>query len=175
MGRFFAALAVVGLVAGLGACSSAGDSEATFELLPENNRKAAPAFTVNALSGDGIISLDDFRGKPLVLNFWASWCLPCKEETPELVAFAKAHPEVQVVGVAVDDDIEDSRAFAKAYKVTYALGSDPDATTQDSFGFPGLPSTYFLDAQGRYAFDQPALGPRNLTEQLEAFATAFGA
>lgn len=168
MRGFLATFALIGVIVGLGACS-AGGSDETFELIPEKDRKAAPVFTVKALNGDGTISLDDFRGKPLVLNFWASWCLPCKEETPELVAFAKAHPEIQVVGIAFDEPAKDSKAFAEQYKVTYRLGTDPDASTQSIVGFPGLPSTYFLDAQGRYA-SEPALGPRQLTERLAAFA-----
>jgi cytochrome c biogenesis protein CcmG/thiol:disulfide interchange protein DsbE len=168
MGRLLAVLAVAGLVLGLAACSGGGSDE-TFELIPEKNRKAAPVFTVKALNGDGAISLDDFRGKPVVLNFWASWCLPCKEETPELVAFAKAHPGIQVVGIAIDDEAKDSRAFAEEYRVTYPLGSDSEGDTQNIIGFPGLPATYFLDAQGRFALSE-ALGPRDLTERLDVFA-----
>lgn len=166
-------LALFGVVVSLGACG-AGGSDGTFELLPEGDRKAAPVFTVKALNGDGNISLDDFRGKPLVLNMWASWCLPCKEETPELVAFAKEHPGIQVLGVAINDDPGDSRAFAKEFKVTYPLGSDPDADTQDVLGFVGAPTTYLIDAEGRFA-SVPIQGPKYLTEALAAFAAAQGA
>jgi thiol-disulfide isomerase/thioredoxin len=172
MERLFAVLTIVCLALAIAACSDAGGQDQAFQLTPENNRKAAPVFSVKALNGDGTLSLDDLRGTPVVLNFWASWCEPCKKETPDLIAFAKAHPEVRVVGIAVNDEPKDSRAFAAQYKVTYDLGSDPDAETQDLIGFPGLPATYFLDAEGRYAAD-PKFGPV-VPDDLNAFAAAFG-
>lgn len=170
MRRTFAVLTVVFLAAVLAACSG-NSAEATFQLTPENSRKAAPDFTVKALNGDGTISLSDLRGTPVVLNFWASWCEPCKRETPDLVAFAKAHPGVRVLGVAFQDEIKDSRAFAAKYRVNYPLGTDTDDTTQELLGFPGLPATYYLDAQGRFAAEQK-FGPV-VPKDLEAFAVAL--
>lgn len=170
MRRLLAALVIASLALTLGACGGA-DAGVTFELAPEQNRKAAPALSVTALSGGGTLTLKQFRGTPVVLNFWASWCEPCKRETPDLVAFATAHPGVRVVGVAVNDEPRDSRAFAAKYGVPYPLGSDPDAETQDVYGFPGLPATYFIDAEGRFAAD-PRYGPV-VPEDLDAFAAAL--
>lgn len=170
MRRLLAALAVLSLALALGACGGGG-ADGRFELTPERNRKVAPDLSVTALSGSGTLTLRQFRGTPVVLNFWASWCEPCKRETPDLVAFATAHPGVRVVGVAVNDEPRDSRAFAEKYGVPYPLGSDPDAETQDLYGFPGLPATYFIDAEGRFAAD-PRYGPV-VPEDLDAFAAAL--
>jgi cytochrome c biogenesis protein CcmG, thiol:disulfide interchange protein DsbE len=169
MKRAVVGMFLVTLVAALVACG--GGTETTFKLLPEVDRKAAPEFTVKMLNGPGDISLSGLRGKPVVLNFWASWCEPCKEETPDLIAFAKAHPEVHVVGVAFQDDIKDSREFAAEYGVTYQLGTDTAEKAQELFGFGGLPATYYIDAQGRFAAEQK-FGPVKPAD-LNAFAAAL--
>jgi cytochrome c biogenesis protein CcmG/thiol:disulfide interchange protein DsbE len=169
MRRLVAVAALASLAVLAGACS--GENVA-LRLIPEQNRVEAKDLSVKALDGSGDLTVARFRGKPVVLNFWASWCVPCRRETPDLVAFAKAHPGVRVVGVAVNDEPRDSRAFAGRYDIPYPLGSDPDADAQDVYGFPGLPATYFIDARGRLAAD-PRFGPVT-PDVLEAFAKALG-
>ena len=172
MGRLASIVAVACLSVTLAACGG-GATDQAFLVTPENERKAAPDISVKALSGDGTLTLGELRGKPVVLNFWGSYCPPCIKETPDLVAFAKAHPGVHVVGVAVSDVTKDARAFAVKFKVPYLLGNDLDGNTVDAFGFPGLPATYFLDAEGRFAAD-PKFGPV-VPRNLDAFAAALGA
>jgi thiol-disulfide isomerase/thioredoxin len=109
----------------------------------------APDFSVELLDGDRFdldahISED---GRPLVLNLWASWCLPCREEIPDLSAFATDHPEIAVVGVAVEDRLEDARAFAAELRPSYPLGFANPGFDQSYPNF-GLPVTYFLDQDG---------------------------
>jgi len=109
----------------------------------------APDFYVDLLDG-GRFTLDDHisdDGRPLVLNLWASWCLPCREEIPDLSAFATANPEISVVGVAVEDRLEDARAFAAELRPSYPLAfANPGF--DESYPNFGLPVTYFLDEDG---------------------------
>ncbi|MGH8872621.1 MAG: TlpA family protein disulfide reductase [Acidimicrobiia bacterium] len=110
----------------------------------------APDFTVELLEG-GTFSLSDHiaeDGRPLILNLWASWCLPCREEIPDLSAFGEANPEIAVIGVAVEDTLEDARAFAAEVAPSYPLAFG-DAAFDQSYPNFGLPVTYFLDEEGR--------------------------
>ena len=110
---------------------------------------AAPDFTVELLDG-GSFSLDDHLatdGRPLVINLWASWCAPCREEIPDLSAFALAHPDIAVIGVAVEDQPDDSRALADELGPSYplALGNTEFEEAYPNFG---LPVTFFLNGDG---------------------------
>ncbi len=107
-------------------------------------------------NGDGLVfsgttldgqqfDLEDYRGKPVVVNFWASWCGYCKAEMPDLIAFAAAHPEASVVGVDVNDDEDDARDAAAEWGLTFPSVSDPDETIFGRFGSEGLPTTVFFD------------------------------
>lgn len=100
----------------------------------------APLFVLKTFDGNEITLAD--HPETVVLNFWASWCVPCRTEMPEFDRFATAHPEVTVIGVAVEDTDEAARAFAAEVGVGYPLGLD------DSIGdlYPrlGLPTTYVI-------------------------------
>jgi thiol-disulfide isomerase/thioredoxin len=170
MRRLLAILAALLLSVAAVACGGS-DGAAPLELTPEADRERAKPFSVAKLVGRDALTLDQFRGKPVVLNFWASWCIPCEKETPDLQAFSAAHPDVAVVGISLDEVPADARAFAKKHRVTYALGSDPQAQLEGTYGFPGLPSTYFIDASGRLAAT-PAFGPLT-RDTLESFAAAL--
>ena len=86
-------------------------------------------------------------GRPLVLNLWASWCLPCREEIPDLSAFAADNPGIAVIGVAVEDRLEDSQVFAAEMDPSYPLAFGNTAFGESYPNF-GLPVTYFLDQDG---------------------------
>ena len=163
------ALAVVVVVAG---CSGGGLGENTDQqLVPPPDRKAAPKVNVPALDGDGRVTLASHRGRPVVLNFWASWCEPCQRETPELIAFSKRHPKIDVVGLAVNDLPGDARGFARKEEVPYQLGLDRDADAAGEFGVSGLPVTVIVNADGNLA--STYIG--ELSEaQLESFAKQLG-
>jgi thiol-disulfide isomerase/thioredoxin len=105
----------------------------------------APDFTVVLIEG-GTFTLSDVD-KPVLLNFWASWCAPCRTEIPDISAFADANPQIQVIGVAVEDVESAAREFAAEIGASYplALGT---TEVEDSYPRLGLPVTYVLDENG---------------------------
>lgn len=111
--------------------------------------EAAPPFSVELLDGDNfdLSSHQTDDGRPIVLNLWASWCAPCRDEIPALSAFAAANPGVAVIGVAVEDNLEDARALAAELEPAYPLGFGDD-DFEASYPNFGLPVTYFIAADG---------------------------
>lgn len=87
-------------------------------------------------------------GRPVVLNLWASWCLPCREEIPELSAFADDHPDVAVVGAAVNDQEDPARQLAAELAPTYLVGLDTTGRLRDRYPSVGMPFTVLIDERG---------------------------
>ena len=116
-----------------------------------DERPAAPDFTLEELDGDGTISLSDYRGKAVVLNFWASWCGPCKTEAPLLQSAWERYRDrgLVVLGVDAQDFKTDGRRFAKRYGLTYPIAHDQDGVTLGRYGYSAFPETWFVDRQGR--------------------------
>ena len=106
----------------------------------------APEFEVEVIGG-GTFSLSERKGNPVVVNLWASWCPPCREEIPDISAFASANPDVTVVGVAVEDADQTAREFAGEIGASYplALGT---VDFEDAYPNLGLPVTYIIDENG---------------------------
>lgn len=99
---------------------------------------------------DGRVETAELRGYPMVINFWASWCIPCKREAPRLVASARSHAgEVAFLGVDVQDFKGDARRFLRRYDTNYVSARDGTDATSSDYGLTGLPETYFLDRRGR--------------------------
>jgi cytochrome c biogenesis protein CcmG/thiol:disulfide interchange protein DsbE len=118
--------------------------------------KPAPDFTLNRIDRPGKLQLESLRGKVVVLNFWASWCYPCKEEAPALAAAAKRWPgRVVVLGVDVNDFAGDARRFARKYGLDYPLVHDNHNVTSPSYGLTGLPETFFIDRRGKVVVHVP--------------------
>lgn len=110
----------------------------------------APDFTLSTLEGERL-SLSQYQGKPVVINFWASWCPPCRDEFPELVSFEKA-TNIPVVGVNVTKNErrgkEDVEAFLDEYPVDFPILLDEEAAVEQRYRVVALPTTYVLDAKG---------------------------
>ena len=149
-----AAVAVVLALLGLLAWKvTQGESQVT-ESLRQGGAPAAPGFTLERLDGEGELSLASLRGRAVVLNFWASWCGPCKDETPLLQAASERWrgKGVAFVGVDVKDFRGDARDFMARYGVTYPNVYDGKGSTVGRYGVTGFPETYFVDAEGRVRY-----------------------
>lgn len=112
--------------------------------------RAAPSFKLADLRHPGgSITLRQFAGRPLVVNFWASWCTPCRTEMPVLEAAARhGRGEVAFLGIDVNDARRDAAAFTAEVKVTYPVAYDPSGSTTGLYGLFGLPTTVFLNRSG---------------------------
>ena len=111
----------------------------------------APAFSLRRLSGGGDLSLASFRGKTVVLNFFASWCDPCKREAPALEQLWRQYRGrgVVVFGIDSNDPRGDGLRFVHAHGITYPIVSDPNESQALRYGIPGLPGTYVINSRGR--------------------------
>ena len=108
----------------------------------------APAFTLVNADG-GTTSLAEFKGRTVVVNFWGSWCGPCRKEIPEFARFAKKHPEVTVLGIAQGSGSGATlAASAKALGINYPVLEATDAVLQD-YGVSGYPTTFVVGPDGR--------------------------
>jgi cytochrome c biogenesis protein CcmG, thiol:disulfide interchange protein DsbE len=110
---------------------------------------AAPDFALPELAGDGTIRLSEYRGRPVVVNFWASWCHPCRKEFPLLADAREEHRDdgLQIIGVSFRDIPSDGRRFVKDQDATWAFARD-DGTTARDYGVRAIPQTFFIDADG---------------------------
>jgi cytochrome c biogenesis protein CcmG/thiol:disulfide interchange protein DsbE len=106
---------------------------------------------VKRAAADGTVDLTELRGRPIVLNFWASWCDPCAIEAPDLVNAAQENDEVLFLGVDVQDIRGDAREFMREYGMSYPSVRDGSKDTMREWGVTGLPETYFLTAEGNVA------------------------
>jgi thiol-disulfide isomerase/thioredoxin len=108
---------------------------------------AAKAFTLHALGHPGLVSLRQYAGRPVIVNFFASFCGPCKKETPLLARFYRArHGQVAIVGVDVNDGTAAAMRFVRSAGVSYPVGADPTAATATGYGVIAIPQTFFLNA-----------------------------
>lgn len=112
-------------------------------------RRPAPEFVYPGLRQGETISSSAFEGEVLVVNFWASWCGPCKAEAPRLVASAQRYAgKVVFLGVDVQDFESDARRFLERYDTNYVSVRDGGSSTYENYGLTGIPETYYLDARG---------------------------
>ena len=111
---------------------------------------AAPAFSAPALSGEGSSSLSDLKGKPVVLNFWASWCEPCKDEAELFKEAAERYQgRAHFVGINIRDARSDALAFVEDYELDYLQLRDEALAVYDDYGLTGQPETFFIDHDGK--------------------------
>ncbi len=150
-----ALLAVFALIAA--ACSSSDASSSPADLDNVPGAEATPAdgdtaadFTVMTLDGTGFTLADHLKddGRPVFLNFWASWCPPCRAEMPDINAASKSHQDVKFIGIAVNDDPKDSVDFATSIDIGYTIGFDEKGDVAYEYDIVGLPASYIISSDG---------------------------
>lgn len=157
-GVLLGALALgIAVAAGIGAVRGSDTPDLTIDSGPARTRipgvaaagSVAPPFDLPALNGTARVSLASLRGKPVIVNFWASWCTECRAEFPLLAEIVAKHPDVVVVGITYKDIPFDSRRFARDHHATWTLakGGDGDAAAR-TYGIRAVPQTFFIDRRG---------------------------
>lgn len=131
--------------------------------------KTAPAFALKEVGSGATIDVSQFRGKPVVINFWATWCQPCYEEHPVLVANARAlQPDVQFVGVVFQDQESKIMDFLRQRGSAYPTLVDQAGKTAIAYGVGGVPETFFLDRTGKVvAKFEGAIDPDTLRQNVQ--------
>jgi cytochrome c biogenesis protein CcmG, thiol:disulfide interchange protein DsbE len=110
--------------------------------------RTAPAFALKTTDGE-VVTLAELRGKPVIINFWSTWCLPCKQEHPLLLAAPAAYPDVVFLGVVYADEPAKVKAWLASNGHSYPQLLDPGGRTSIDYGVAGVPETYFVDVTGR--------------------------
>jgi cytochrome c biogenesis protein CcmG, thiol:disulfide interchange protein DsbE len=130
--------------------------------------EVAPTTALPKLEGEGEGSLADYKGRWVLVNFWASWCGPCKEEAPALEDFQRRHagPDFTVLGIDSRDLSGDGRAFVERFGLTYPQLRDGDGEEAGRYGTTGVPENFLIDPRGKVRLLQR--GPVD-EEYLEAY------
>ncbi len=135
--------------------------------------RPATGFALATFDGQSM-SLAQYRGKTVVINFWASWCPPCREEAPILQQFAARHAggDVVLLGIDVWDKEPDARAFLAEFGLTYPNALDVEGSVSIEYGVSGVPETYVIGPDGRLLGKYT--GPVESVDHLEAIVRELG-
>jgi cytochrome c biogenesis protein CcmG/thiol:disulfide interchange protein DsbE len=147
--------AVVGVASGSLKGAPTACSSTSGDTIAYSCPTTAPAFSLPALGAadPGTVSLSQYAGKPLIVNFFASWCVPCQRETPLIAGLYKANAgHVAILGVDSNDTTAKATAFVQAKGVSYPVGVDPQFITASAYNVDALPQTFFLDSRHRIVF-----------------------
>jgi cytochrome c biogenesis protein CcmG/thiol:disulfide interchange protein DsbE len=176
-------LALAGVVALLGLLVwkiAFEDTGGVAAQLDRGETPVAPLFVLERLDREGTLSLAELRGKAVVLNFWASWCIPCKDEAPLLEEAWQRHRDrgLVVVGVDAQDFKGDARSFMKRFGLSYPVVYDGKGSTLGRYGITGFPETFFVDREGNLVGERLVGGldlERNRDKFAEGIELALGA
>jgi peroxiredoxin len=132
----------------------------------------APDFTLQTIDGQQV-SLSDYRGKPVILNFWASWCGPCRYEVPAFKSFYDKYENegVAIIAVNTQDNPDNALAYAKADNLKFTIPVDPQGKVANLYNVRGLPTTYFIDENG--IITSIKIGPFLFMEEIEDRLDSF--
>lgn len=128
----------------------------------------APNFRLQLDNGDGLY-LRDLVGRPVLINFWATWCGPCRLEMPDIVRHAQTDPDLVVVAVNVQEEVAQIEPFAQDFAMELPIARDANGEISNLYEVRGMPTTYFVDREGKVnAVWAGALSPARLEEMLAA-------
>ena len=130
---------------------------------------SAPQPGLTELSSGAPASLEDYRGRWTLVNFWSSWCEPCRAESVDLQAFSDAHPETVVVGVNLEDASDDARGFVSEFELTYPqLRATDSSSAREDYGMIARPENFLIDPAGKVAYIQRGpVDEKILRERIE--------
>ncbi len=157
------ALRLVGIVLGMNVLAHAADPA------------SLPVFSLPDLDGKQWNS-SDFKGKPVVVDFWATWCNTCKESIPKLADLSEKYKGkgLVVIGISVDKtSVEKVRKAAKKFGITYLVLHDKENTMAKSFGFSGIPSVYVFNRKGMLTLGMPGFDPEQDAQLVSATEKAL--
>jgi peroxiredoxin len=158
MSRIHVAAASAALALLLASCSRPSSSP-TRELKSQGQRKPAPNFSLKDADGNAV-NLADYRGKVVLINFWATWCGPCEAEIPWFIEFEKKYKDqgFAVLGVSMDDDGWKSvRPYIASHKINYRIMIGSEVVSQQFGEIEALPTSFVLDREGRIASNHVGL------------------
>jgi thiol-disulfide isomerase/thioredoxin len=134
-------------------------------LMAQEKKQPAPEFEVEGIDGK-IIKLSDYRGKVVILDFWATWCPPCKAEIPGFIEMANEYKDLIIIGAALDN-VKAVKKFAKDYKINYPLLIAGRDLVSAYGGITGVPTTFIIDVDGNVSGMHVGYAPK------EAFVAAY--
>jgi len=155
-----AVLALIGLL-GFGLVRKSENSLSVGDAMPES--------TLSTLDGEGSGSLADYRGKWVLINVWASWCGPCRDEAPELQAFYEAHrgDNFELLGIDTEETSDAGQGFVDEFDLTYPMLHDGDGAYRDELRTKGVPENFLVDPDGKLALLQAGpVSEEILNEQI---------
>ncbi len=174
MKRVVAVIAALSIIGFIIYVMAAGFGTDPHEVPFMMKNKPAPNFIIKRLDKEGQINLADYKGKPVVLNFWATWCQPCKVEQPVLDWAAQTYGDKAVfIGIVFEDTEQNTRNFLQQTGAVYAQVFDPKSTVAVDYAVSGVPETYFINRQGIivkkyiYPFQSPEEFSAQIKEILE--------
>ncbi len=158
-------VALMGACAG-GSSSTAGGEAIDIELLPDGPGRgfaevvvltsdkrgpkvgeAAPAFRMQLVDGR-YVDIADLQGRPVMINFWATWCPPCRREMPDIIAASESNPDLVVLAVNVQEELKTVGPFVSDFEISMPVIRDTDGELRQTYGVSGMPTSVFIDRDG---------------------------
>lgn len=135
----------------------------------------APTFSIDALKNvtTAQINLDSYKGKVVYVDFWASWCGPCKRSFPKLEELRAKYKDqgFEVIAINMDENSQDAKDFLDKFPVSFPIGSDPKGTVAEQYRIKGLPSAYIIDRKGAIGHVVVGFNEKTEFDEIEAATT----